>query len=135
MKWGFTGSQMGCAEFILIRELKRLNLKKDDIVITGACVGIDSQIHHLVKRNYPDVETLVIVPANFAKVDQTCFVTELNAIFMPKGSSYRDRNTRIVKESDKVVAFWTGRQRSGTYMTINIAKRASKLHKVIHIDE
>jgi len=55
-------------------------------------------------------------------------------IMMPPTTNYRDRNEWIVKESDKMVAFWTGKKIfSGTYMTINIAKRANKLNTVIGI--
>ena len=80
MIWTFTGSQKGFPEETILEELKRLNLKKGDVVITGACVGIDAQIAHMVAKHYPEVQQIIIVPyvkhlpkKNQDKVDKSVF--------------------------------------------------------------
>lgn len=133
MKWGFTGSQSGCDDEIIIKVLAELPLEIDDIVVTGGCIGIDAQVFYIVTELYPLVRQLVVFPGYLKKVDGGIIAQAKEAIYMPKESNYRDRNERLVTESDKMTAFWTGKQRSGTYMTINIARRANKLHRIIHL--
>jgi len=133
MKWGFTGSQDGAPSARIISVLDSLKLELDDLIVTGGCIGVDSQIFHAVRKQYPTINQLVIFPADLSKVDSSILPLATNFIQMPKGTDYRDRNERLVLESDKMVAFWTGRKRSGTYMTMNIAKRASKLSVLIWI--
>lgn len=132
-KWGFTGSQAGADEDIILDTLFSLPLEDEDWVVTGACIGIDSQVFHLVKDYFPKVHQLVVFPSNMNRVDHTIEQYISEAIYMIEGTDYRDRNERLVAESDKMVAFWKGSQRSGTYMTMNIARRVSKLHKIVHI--
>lgn len=135
MKWGFTGAQCGAPEEVILEHLKTLLLTENDTVVTGACIGVDTQIFVLVATHWPKVPQLVIIPANRSKVDSRIlsFEVPMQIIYMPFGTSYRDRNERLVKESDCITAFWTGEQRSGTNMTKNIAKRAGKLRMVIKI--
>lgn len=133
MKWGFTGTQKGISEKKILKVLRTLDLKENDWVVTGACIGVDSQIAHLVAEYYPDVRQIIIVPADRKKVDKTVFPLAKRLIKMGKGSSYRDRNKRLVEESDKVIAFWIGVKRSGAYMTIRIADREGKLHRVYKV--
>ena len=133
MKWGFTGAQRGAPEDVILEHLKTLLSTKNDTVITGGCIGVDSQIFWLVHKHYPTVPQTVVIPSNYTKVDQSILWRADRVIRMPKGTSYRDRNKRLVKESDCITAFWTGVNRSGTNMTKNIAKRAGKLRLVIKI--
>ena len=133
MRWGFTGSQKGCDTKILGGDLDILNLKSGDWLITGACIGVDAQIFHLAKDRYPEIPQLVIFPYNRDKIDTTIEAYANDVIWMPQGTDYRDRNERIVAESDRIIAFWTGKERSGTYMTMNIARRAGKLWTVVRI--
>lgn len=130
-RWGFTGSQNGADEEVILTTLKELPLLEDDWVVTGGCIGVDSQMFYLVKEHYPEVHQLVVFPANISKVDHTIFRHEPDAIFMPQGTDYRDRNERLVSESDKMIAFWTGKTRSGTFMTINIAYKQVKMYKIV----
>ena len=131
-RWGFTGSRKGCNESIIAKALKDLPLKKNDQIVTGACMGIDAQIAIYVGKNYPSVYQVVVVPDNRSQIDKRVFKYADWIIEMPDNSSYRDRNEGIVRLSHKVIAFWTGWKRGGTYMTINIAKREEKLHKIIY---
>ena len=134
IKWGFTGSQAGTDEDMVLETLFSLPLQDEDWVITGACIGIDSQVFHLVKDYYPRVHQLVVFPADMSRVDHSIEQYISEAVYMPQGTDYRDRNERLVAESERMVAFWKGSKRSGTYMTMNIARKVSKLHKIVHID-
>lgn len=134
MRWGFTGSQKGTRDNTILKILSGLNLTKDDWVITGACIGIDTQVACLVAAEFPFVKQLIIYPYDRTKVSDDLDLIADEWINMPEGSNYRDRNERLVKESDLMVAFWTGKKAySGTFMTINIAKRANKLNRVVQI--
>ncbi len=127
MKYGFTGSQKGTDDKTVLKVLKSLKLTKDDTVVTGACIGIDAQVALLVAKHYPKVKQLIIVPGNKSKVDNNVLkIKNAKYIFMSKNTTYRMRNERLVEESDRFIAFWTGIQRSGTFMTMNIAKKAGK---------
>ncbi len=137
MRQGFTGAQKGAPINVITDHLKTLLLTENDTVVTGACIGVDAQIFKMVDAEYSHVPQIIVCPAYMMKVDP--IVIHLakqrghQIIYMPKGSSYRQRNERLVLESDCITAFWTGVRRSGTYMTINIAKRAGKLRAVIKI--
>jgi hypothetical protein len=148
---GFTGSR-----FVLLKEDRHRQQKQrlivdsrlDELVssdvgmavaITGACVGIDQYIAEYLLCKHPDVRQIIVVPGD-AKLVSGLFLDRMQQhssivtiLHMPPGSSYRDRNKRIVFLSDMVEAFWDGRKRSGTLMTINIARKAGKLQKVTMI--
>ncbi len=131
--YGFTGSQKEADDKIILDLLRTLNLTSNDMVITGACKGYDAKISHITKQYFPFVKQLIIVPFNRDKVDVSVY-NNGRCYFMPIKTNYRDRNEKVVCESDKVIAFWTGKKiYSGTYMTINIAKRANKLTQIIMI--
>lgn len=46
---------------------------------------------------------------------------------------YRTRNEEMVRRAGRVVAFWDGVERGGTWMTMNIARRAGKPVEVVII--
>lgn len=129
--YGFTGT----ARTLSARDVDRVSkalfalVASEDIVgiVTGACVGIDSYVHHWFFKNYPWIHRTVVFPGDLKAVDLTVEATADEVIRMPKGSSYRARNEKMVEISDRMAAFWTGQQRSGTHMTLNIAKRADKI--------
>jgi len=136
MRWGFTGAKKGTTEMIILRLLRSLKLTPNDVVITGACIGIDAQVAIMVNKHYPKVPQLIVVPANVSRVDTRVYDLAPNVTldYMPEGSSYRDRNKRLVDECDNMVAFWSGSKiHSGTYMTMNEATRVKKLHSVVKI--
>lgn len=126
---GFTGSQT-----IHDFEVAHIQLSLTDldsrlrpaVVVTGGCIGIDAYVHHWYAANRPDVKRVVTLPGNKAKVDLT--VTETADLVFDSHEAYRARNEHIVALSTVMSAFWTGKKAySGTYMTMNIAKRAGKL--------
>lgn len=135
VKYGFTGSQYGTTENIIKTTINGLNLKDTDSVITGACIGVDSQISHYVKQHYPNVHQIIIVPWNLKKVDKTVY-NNGEVIFMLPDTTYRDRNIAIVEHSDILIALWNGRKAySGTFMTINIARKKGMAVKTVMINE
>jgi len=141
MKYGFTGSRGGTTTGLILKTLISLKLKPNDIIITGACIGIDSQVSHITEKYFGyDIDQIIIVPYNKRLVDKTLYATASSIygngkiIYMPSGTNYRDRNTEIVRRCDKLIAFWNGhKQYSGTYMTINIAKKMGVPITIINI--
>ncbi len=107
-----------------------VDLEAADGFVTGGCIGGDTLIAKCIRDFHPDKSHKIIIPANRSQVDSAVYWLanpKDNIIYMPERSSYRDRNTKIVDSSDRMLAFWTGGQRSGTLMTINISKRANKI--------
>lgn len=104
-----------------------------DRYVTGACVGGDAFIGRWLYDRYPDAEHVVIVPADRSQVDEwwtgvsgrPVTVTE-----MPPGTTYADRNARLVAEGQAVFAFPAypendpRSKRSGTWMTVRMGRRA-----------
>jgi len=136
---GFTGSRVLAQkkESIVsnrLQECVRLGMTQ---AITGACKGIDSFIALYLVSEFPEISQTIVVPSNrkFVSMDiMKLFDSKVNYIYMPNDSNYRDRNIKIVELSEVMDAFWTGKKTySGTYMTINIAKKADKLRKIIGI--
>ena len=148
MRWGFTGSQQGFPEEIILNELKELDLKEGDVVFTGGCIGVDSQIAHLIAKHFPKVKQVIVSPHfdhlpqyNQAKLNKKTF--KLGIVFqLPYKEEYekhpflcyKDRNQKLVELSDKIIGLKKNKFRSGTQMTVDFAKKANKLHKVISID-
>ena len=143
MKIGFTASRElteAQVHYIrsVVKDLEILNevFETEELItggcefITGGCWGGDTEIAKAVREYHPEVNHKVILPANRNQVDRVAIESAFpkdNIVKMPEGSSYRDRNTRIVRECNRLIAFWTGSTRSGTLMTINIGRRAKKL--------
>ena len=99
----------------------------EDAVIVGGCVGVDAfagQVAHTM-----GLKVHVVLPEDDSQVD-TSWVNYANTWEL--GGVYRKRNERIVELADGVWAFPNHATQkedphSGTWMTINIAKRAKKL--------
>jgi len=130
MELGFTGTRH------LIDERKTvLHARLDELIkmglthaITGACVGVDAEVVWYLLKVAPEVQHTIVVPFNRKGIDGMLLSLKMvKFIFMPDGTSYKERDTKIVELSPAMEAFWTGQViRSGTFMTINIAKRAGK---------
>ncbi len=134
VKYGFTGSQHGTTDEVIEAQINKLQLTKKDTVITGACIGVDSQVSHYIKKHYPYIEQLIIVPFDKKKVDTTVYDNG-EVIYMPSGTTYRDRNITIVKNSNVLIAFWNGQKAySGTFMTMNIAHKYNIPLTVVNIN-
>lgn len=104
--------------------------------VTGGCLGTDGYIVRFGVESFGDtINQVVVVPANKKLVDFEAVKLANSVIQMRPGTTYRDRNEKIVKHSYIVVAFWTGkRAHSGTFMTMNIARREGKLARVVFLN-
>lgn len=95
----------------------------------GDCIGADAQFHDILLRCWPDRSYIVIHPPKNDKYRAFCH--HFNEIREPKDYGVRDKD--IVKETDVLIATPRGfgeELRSGTWMTIRIAR---KLNKDIYI--
>lgn len=106
-------------------------------VVTGGARGGDALIGRWLYERYPFAIHLVVLPANRAQVypwwqDISDVGTGPMLVEMPRGTSYRDRNMHIVQMCTNLVAFPAfpefnvRSRRSGTWMTIRMAKRMNK---------
>jgi hypothetical protein len=138
IRYGFTGTQH-------FRESNKLHvelviqvlesLKNGQEFTTGACIGIDDFVHRMCRILYPQAWHRVIVPANRNKVIIPEPDWNVEIIYMSNGTSYRDRNERIVDFTDKLHSFPFKKLEkpfSGTWMTTNIA-RARNIEFGVHI--
>jgi hypothetical protein len=89
--------------------------------VTGACIGVDAYVGELMSRWFPLARHVVIIN-------------------MPPESSYRDRNLNIVRLSNKLIGFPRYAEhdprsrRSGTWMTVRIARRLGVTYKTSVLD-
>jgi hypothetical protein len=119
----------------LKQPLMHLYLMQFDGFVSGGCIGWDAVFGKTMAQTYPDKQHVVIVPAKRDKVDYWWHKFDpgfVKVIEMPQGSDYRDRNEQIVKYSHHL--FYCAQypeqhgasKRSGTWMTVRIAKDAGR---------
>lgn len=113
-----------------------------DRYITGGCRGGDAFIGRWLFDNRPGAEHVIIVPADRGRVDSWWLGLPwgswlpggpVKVVHMPWGTTYADRNARLVEEGTMVVGFPAypeddpRSRRSGTWQTIRYARKAGKL--------
>lgn len=141
---GFTGTQnLSTKDYETVRSIV-LSLPSDIRVVVGGCIGVDDYVAYVAFNSGYHVHA--IIPFNRSKVapDWRDYCTTYEE--MPEGTDYRDRNTRIVEEvTDRLIAIAgypendPQSRRSGTWMTVRIARRANKLveehvlSEVVHV--
>ena len=125
----FTGSQ------VLLEQDKKLilaviqALDKQTTFVTGGCIGADYLIAQMICELFPANKHIIVLPSNRNKVPADIYEYSNDIIEMPINSTYRDRNMAMVNNSDRLIAFWTGKKMgSGTFMTMNIANKQKKLN-------
>jgi hypothetical protein len=100
--------------------------------VTGACIGGDAFIGRWLYANRPEAEHAVIVPADRSRVDPWWLEARgrpVTVIEMPAGTTYADRNARLVAEADVVFGFPAYPEtdprslRSGTWQTIRMSRK------------
>jgi hypothetical protein len=107
-----------------------------DRYVTGACAGGDAFIGRWLFENRPDAEHVVVVPADRSRVDDwwvsASFASgrPVTVIEMPAGTTYADRNARLVAEAGAMFAFPAYPEddprslRSGTWQTVRMSRKA-----------
>jgi len=111
-----------------------------DRYITGACIGGDAFIGKWLCYHRDTAEHVIVVPADRSRVDPwwgavPTGLRRITVIEMPPGTTYADRNRRIVDESTMVFGFPAYSEedpqslRSGTWQTLRFAKRVGKLRE------
>jgi hypothetical protein len=120
--------------------------------VTGGCRGFDAYVGEMLFRIWPEKQHWVIVPANHDQVDfwwRQPHIVEMTREFphalkimqMPEGSSYKDRNQRIVELCDSL--FYMAEypeddsrsRRSGTWQTVRLGRAATRAPVGVIINE
>jgi hypothetical protein len=104
-----------------------------NVYVTGACQGGDAFIGQWLRVNRPGAEHVVIVPADRSRV-HAWWLEHRGVLIeeMPPGTTYADRNSRLMKLGHEVTAFpaWPEDDprsaRSGTWQAVRMAKKAGK---------
>ncbi|MHB1762638.1 MAG: hypothetical protein ACYCS4_07865 [Acidimicrobiales bacterium] len=107
-------------------------------VTTGACVGVDTYAARRAIGLWPDSLHRIVVPADRSRVAPDWWTDFDHVVVdqMAPGTTYRDRNVRVVHNADIVLAFplWgehdVRASRSGTWQTVRFARR-SKLEVIV----
>ena len=104
MKIGIVGNRNGWELLDVTKNLKRINITENDIIVTGGAVGVDSFAVYYAKQIGADI--IIYHPRK--------------SVLSPE--RYFERNKRIVDNVDKLVAFNLPYNRhSRTRYTINYA--------------
>ncbi len=129
----FTGVQaLNVEEYVgAVRKLESLtDPYPPDLVVTGACVGVDTLVGRWFAERFPDTSQLVLVPDDPSRVERWWEDYPDAPIEVREGcGSYMERNDLVVAEGDWLVAFTRGPgeiRRSGTWATVRRARKAEK---------
>jgi hypothetical protein len=97
---------------------------------TGGCIGVDAYVTLFLLSVYPNVKQTIILPSVDKLIDPRMYMLRycqrsfhgINVDNMPEGTTYRDRNHKVIVDADEFIGFdCTGNKRSGTRMSYNIA--------------
>jgi len=136
MNYGVTGTRTPTVEALEKVEEWVRSLPEDATLYHGACQGVDSYAAQSATMH--GLRVVAVVPYNRSKICQDALVSSDEHIYVQQGSSrynndYRVRNEMLVSKVEHLTAFWNGEERSGTFMTINIGKRAGIPVDVIQV--
>ena len=139
VRYGFSGSRsISTPDQCVIADVLA-NLPTGYEYTTGGCTGVDTLAGITAWLNAPNATHRVVVPANRSRVDTWWMHRAIREAVpgsgvlleeMPPGTTYKDRNQRIVHYADTLVAFPAHLEddprskRSGTWQTIRMACRA-----------
>jgi hypothetical protein len=101
-----------------------------DRYVTGGCVGGDAFIGRWLYVNRPGAEHVVIVPANRSRVEEWWRGLDVTVTEMPPGTTYADRNARLVAEAEGGAVFAfplypehdPRSRRSGSWQAVRMAR-------------
>jgi hypothetical protein len=117
----------------IVTSVLTVHVPTADRYVTGACTGGDAFIGRWLRLRRPDAEHVVIVPADHSRVDpwwEQAGCPPVTVIKMPDGTTYADRNARLVAEGSAVFAFPAYPEndprslRSGTWQAARMSRRA-----------
>lgn len=137
MRYGFTGTRSLDDDGRALIDNALLMVADGQEFTTGSCVGVDAYVGRILTFIYPRAKHRVVVPANRKQVDYWWHPIEqwaekgidLTVELMPIGTSFRERNERIVDYTDELIVFASHPEshgksrRSGTWMTKRIAEK------------
>lgn len=117
----------------VITNVLMTRVPRADRYVTGGCIGGDAFIGRWMHAYRPEAEHVVVVPADRSRVDPWWLdFDDVTVIEMPPGTTYRERNVRLVAEGGILFGFPAypeddpRSRRSGTWQTIRMARRAGK---------
>lgn len=130
MIYGVTGASRPPAAFEAALAEALADLPAPAGFVTGSQVGVDEAFAEAALELYPEAQHLQIVPGEPGVHGR--LLPGVARLYLPDGkdraSVYRARNERIVRESGVLLAFPEGPEesfpRSGTWMTVRIARKA-----------
>lgn len=100
------------------------------IVVTGGCVGVDACVAMEATARGFTVHT--VLPANRGLVDANWRAHCASYEELPPGTTYRDRNVRLVEIGTRLFAYPlhgehdARSKRSGTWQTVRLARKAGR---------
>jgi predicted Rossmann-fold nucleotide-binding protein len=106
-------------------------ISRNAFLVTGGCIGVDAAVARIGTQMGFRVHT--ILPADRSRVDPEWRIWCDTFEEMPQGTSYKDRNVRLVVLADSLIAFpsqpetHNGPRGSGTWQTVRLARRANKV--------
>jgi hypothetical protein len=117
------------------------NFGRELQLITGACLGIDALVAQIACGFNIKVHT--VLPNNRTQIDRNWKVWCTSYEEMPKGTTYRARDEKIVVLSKEVIGFPSCDEKqkdgtytkSGTWMTLRIAKRYDRETLIIRVNK
>lgn len=127
-----TRARLQPAEQGLVLTTMYTYLTQGDVVVVGGCQGVDAFVGGAAFRRGAHVH--VVLPSNHFLVDPHWESYATSYEQMPEGTTYRDRNLRMVEigtpRQATVLAFPQApqsdprAQRSGTWQTVRLAEKA-----------
>lgn len=129
-----TGTEHPTPRMIELLEEALVALPRGTRVVSGGCIGVDTEAGKICMKN--GIYFITVFPADHRKVATINRYRSQETIQMPEGTTYRDRNIRVVDMADWVIAVPEGPTNgvdrgSGTWMTVRIARRAEKVVVVL----
>lgn len=118
--------------------------------ISGGAVGVDMDFAEVVlklKSKYPHIKLEIAVPCKNQNVlwrekDKLRYeaiiknadkVTYISEEYYP--GCMQKRNRYLVESADKVLIFWNGESKGGTYNSLSLARKFGKELEIVRIDE
>lgn len=135
MRLGFTGTRTLPADMSAIEDYVADRIVRFNEFTSGACVGFDAWVARYLLRVRPEATHRLVVPANRSQVDIDLyheFITHTGGWvvieFMPDGTTYKQRNARILDHADELLGVCDYPERhgksarSGSWQTVRLAR-------------